>query len=699
MTPMFWMYLQQRVTRQLPCAGYFLECQAMHLHKISALFLAGISAMTAYLNSLIFYKMKPNHLNPTRILFILEIFFLSTGFKLVDRSVSLASKDQSNKITLSLDQNGALSYHVSRKGNIIIQSSPLGLNFTDQDFTSGLSISKVSSIEARREKYELKVRNNKAVDHLLETRSVTLKNRQGASMIIDLIAGVEGVAFRYRFPDADKKGRVLKDEVTGFHIDKTAKGWMQPYNKAGDYTPGYEDFYVNVKPGELIHDARNPSVGWCMPALFNVNDNKTWLLIAESGNDGSFPGCHFKPDSEDGTYKVAFAEADEKYTLPLAEKQHAYPEYALPWAMPWRVMIIGDHAGDILLSTLITDLAPASRIEDTSWIEPGKAAWSWWSHPDDHSPEIYNEFSDLSASFGFKYTLFDAGWEKANKEGGIINHAVAKGIKPLVWGYSAEYFDPVKRKKRFKELAALGVKGVKIDFWCSDRQEVMAALQSVFEDAAKEHLMVNLHGTTVPRGWQRTWPNFMTAEAILGTESYFYEPKFPEKAAEQNTVLPFTRNVAGPADYTPFALTMRKYPRLNTAAHELAMAMIYTSGIIHFADSKEVFDSLPGEVKNLLRDMPATWDKSRSVVAEPGKVLVLSRQKGQLSYLVGINGTNSPLPVSLNLAEYGKGFSKFRIISEGTDPMMGFDVKTYPISASWPGVLAPKGGFILQFIN
>src|SRR5690606_24610696 len=250
------------------------------------------------------------------------------------------------------------------------------------------------------------------------------------------------------------------------------------------------------------------------------------------GHDGTFPGCHLQADATDGLYKVAFAKEDERYTIPLEEKDNVYPISELPWAMPWRAIIIGDQAGDILLSTLITDLAPASKIEDTSWIVPGKASWSWWSHPDDHSPAIYKEFTDLADVFGFEYTLFDAGWEKANQEGGIIDHAIAKGIKPMVWGYSASYFDPESRKKRFRELADMGVKTVKIDFWCSDRQEVMAALQSVFEDAANEKLMINLHGSTMPRGWHRTWPNFMTAESVLGTESYFYEPRFPEKAAE-----------------------------------------------------------------------------------------------------------------------------------------------------------------------
>ena len=127
--------------------------------------------------------------------------------------------------------------------------------------------------------------------------------------------------------------------------------------------------------------------------------------------------------------------------------------------------------------------------------------------------------------------------------------------------------------------------------------------------------------------------------------------------------------------------------------------MIYTSGIIHFADSKEVFDSLPTEVKNLLKDMPATWDKTEYLVAEPGKALILSRKKNALSYIVGINGTNKELPVKLDLAKYGKGFSHFRIIKEGQDTLMGFKIKTYPIKSGWTYNLAPKGGFIIQFIN
>ncbi|RYD89952.1 MAG: glycoside hydrolase, partial [Sphingobacteriales bacterium] len=249
----------------------------------------------------------------------------STNCSAQSKALYLGSPDHQNRISLSLDNAGALSYKVTRANKIIIQSSPLGLVRNDQDFTSGLAVATVSAIENSRERYELKVANNKTVDHVLSKKSITFKNKKGALLILDLAAGQEGVAFRYRFNGDDKQTHTIKKELTGFHIETGAKGWLQPYNKAGKYTPGYEDFYVNVNSGDPINGARNESVGWCMPALFNVNGKKNWVLIAESGTDGAYPGCHLQPDSKGGLYSIAFAKADEKYTLPLPVKENAYP--------------------------------------------------------------------------------------------------------------------------------------------------------------------------------------------------------------------------------------------------------------------------------------------------------------------------------------------------------------------------------------
>ncbi|WP_217452233.1 glycoside hydrolase family 97 N-terminal domain-containing protein [Mucilaginibacter humi] len=262
------------------------------------------------------------------------VFSLITNVFAQTKALSLQSGDKLNTITLSLSIDGKLSYRVTRRNNLIVEDSPLGLNCDDQDFTVGLSVVKVSAVQQRREQYQLKVANTKSVDHVFESKSITFKNTRGALMIMDLVAGKEGVAFRYRFQDGDKHLRLIKDELTGFHIPLNAKGWMEPYDKAGRYTPGYEDFYQHVTAGDAIDKPRNAAVGWCMPALFNVNNGKNWVLISETGTDGSYPGCHFKPDAKNGIYQVAFADADEKFTLPLPVKEHAYPESTLPWTMP-----------------------------------------------------------------------------------------------------------------------------------------------------------------------------------------------------------------------------------------------------------------------------------------------------------------------------------------------------------------------------
>ena len=215
--------------------------------------------------------------------------------------------------------------------------------------------------------------------------------------------------------------------------------------------------------------------------------------------------------------------------------------------------------------------------------------------------KLFDDFSDFASRMGWEYTLFDSGWWKPGLNP-IATHALAEGVMPLAWLHAEDFYDAQKRAKKLDEMTAAGVRGVKVDFWCSDRQETIAAQQALMGDAAARHLVVNLHGCTIPRGWERTWPNFLTCEAVLGSESYFYESRYPEKAAELDTVLPFTRNAIGPMDITPVACSPKKYERLTTAAHQLAAALIFTSGIIHYADKPEFFESLPKEVlRNISR--------------------------------------------------------------------------------------------------
>ncbi len=605
----------------------------------------------------------------------------------------LASPDGQCAISVSLD-NGSLSYEVSRAGKIVIQKSPLGLQRDDQNFERGLVFEGVGKTESRRETYQLFAGVQPRVNHLLNFRRLEFHNANGVLLEIELAASDEGVAFRYRFPETNGTVRIVESELTGFTLPMNARGWLQPFHAAGPYTPAYEDFYFHVSSGDPPPDSRQKAVGWAFPALFHVPGAATWALLTESGTDGSYCACHLGPDSDGGLYHIAFPLADET-TRGYTNKFGPEPRWALPWTMPWRVIVLGKTAGDIATETLVTDLAPPSKIADTSWIKPGRASWAWWSYPDGpDTTNLFDEFTDLAAKMGWEYTLFDAGWWKPGLKP-IAGYAHSEGIMPLAWNYAADFYNPKTRGEKLDEMAAAGIRGVKVDFWCSDRQEAMAAQQALMKDAAARHMVVDLHGCSIPRGWERTWPDFLTCEAVLGSESYFYEPRYTEKAAQLDTVLPFTRNAVGPMDLTPVACSPQKYARLTTAAHQLAAAIIFTSGIISCADKPRFFESLPPEVLKIFCDAPARWDETRCLIGEPGKDAVFARRSDKSWFIAGINGTTNALPVNLDLSAYKKYPHRIDV-TEGTDPNMQVTAASLENSARWQHVMPPRGGFILR---
>jgi hypothetical protein len=295
---------------------------------------------------------------------------------------------------------------------------------------------------------------------------------------------------------------------------------------------------------------------------------------------------------------------------------------------------------------------------------------------------------------GWEYTLFDAGWWKPGLKP-IAAHALAEGVMPLAWNYAGDFYDPTQRSNKLQEMADAGIRGVKVDFWCSDRQEAIAAQQALMREAAARHMSVNLHGCTIPRGWQRTWPNVLSTEAVLGDESYFYEPRYTQKAAELNTVLPFTRNAVGPMDLTPVAVSPKRFGRTTTAAHELAASIIFTSGIIHYADKPEFFESLPPEALKVFRDAPARWDETMCLEGEPGQVAVFARRSGKSWFIAGINGMNNPLPVQLDLSPFKK-FKHRLMITEAEDASMQVIVTPLDTANEWEHDLPSRGGFILR---
>jgi alpha-glucosidase len=570
----------------------------------------------------------------------------------------------------------ALHYRVLLQGPTgsvpALDWSPLGIRRADQDLATGLKVLSASPAESLDERYELPHGKQRQVRARSRQLTLGLTASGGAAVEVIFRVSDQGVAFRYRFPESDGKLYTVIAEDSGFRIPAGAFGYLTPHQAPSRYTPAYEAGYVrDVAAGTPAPTEE----GWSYPALFRLPGAAGWVLLTEADLDSSYCGTRLAPDAADGVYRIRFPSAGEGQGI-----GDVLPVNSLPWATPWRVVLAAATVGEIVESTWVTDLSrPGPQIPE--WVRPGRVAWSWWSDPD--SPKQFARqltFVDLAGEMGWEYLLVDANWDEMGDDAipQLVEYARAKGVKVLLWYNSGgphntvtekprdRMFEGEARRKEMQWMNQVGIAGIKVDFFQSDKQDTIRLYEDILKDAGESRIMVNFHGCTVPRGWERTYPHLMSMEAVRATECYIYDPAFPEEAASHQAMLPFTRNVVGPMDYTPVALSDQRYPRLTTAAHELALSVLFTSGWVHFADGAEAYRSLPEAPRQFLRSVPAAWDETRFLAGEPGQYVALARRSGDSWYLAAINGENAAItvPFFLNFLA-GSGVYRGEVISDG----------------------------------
>ena len=386
---------------------------------------------------------------------------------------------------------------------------------------------------------------------------------------------------------------------------------------------------------------------------------------------------------------------------------------------PWRVVVVGSLA-DVVESTLVTDVSTPCRLTDTSWIRPGTVSWIYWAHNHGSNDfHIIKQYVDMAVTLRLPYVLIDAEWDTM-KDGKTIEDAVAyacsKGVKPMIWynssvgwvdGAPTPKFRLNKAGDREREFAwcrRIGVAGVKVDFFSGDTQACMDYCQDLMESAARHHLLINFHGATTPRGWQRTWPNLLTTEAVYGAEWYNNGPQFTRRAAAHNATLPFTRNVIGSMDYTPCTFSDSQHPHITSHAHELALTVLFESGLQHLADRPESYLSQPRQVQQFLTELPTAWDETRLLGGYPGDHVLMARRSGTTWYVAAINGTDKPKTIALADAESHLQKSSFSWPLKGTATVFldavdgtGWDIKTGVHAADLPATITcqPRGGFVI----
>ncbi|MBC7889652.1 MAG: glycoside hydrolase family 97 catalytic domain-containing protein [Ferruginibacter sp.] len=647
-------------------------------------------------------------LNTCKIcLLIISVIAFSRCKTKNEKNWEINSPDGTIHFSLSVKENlqhkTSLEYEVSiaknGKTTSVIEASPLGIEREDEQFSENLSFVSKSELKTIDEKYTMVIgRQSEISDHANELE-LNFKNEKGSLVQIVVRAYNDGVAFKYVFPGKSEKKYTVTRELTGFKIPQNGKAWIQPYAKSSKWGPSYELYYENGIP---IGTASPITEGWGFPALFNTSNH--WILISEANLSPNYCGIRIEQKAPNGLYKVRFPEAADAMGTGKVE-----PAYTLPWSMPWRTIIIGSSLSAIVESQMISNLSDPSK-GDFSWVKPGRSSWGW--NTDHESPKNYGalkEFVDLSAEMNWEYSLVDANWDlmKGGNIEQLVKYAASKGVGILMWYNSggpqnevAErprdiMYDANRRREEFKKLRAWGVKGVKIDFWHSDKQNLVTQYIDVLKDAAENHIMVNFHGCTIPRGWSRTYPNLVALESNKGEENYDFDSTYPANAPVQNSILAFTRNVIGPMDYTPMTLTHLTYPHVTSFAHELALTVIFNSGILHFGDNVKSYRSLPEYAKAFIKNVPVTFDETRFISGEPGKSIILASRKGKVWYAAGINSEKTSKEVVIALPFIESGAYQMSLISDGADAKsFSNKVQTYQASQSLKVNMLPYGGFV-----
>ena len=567
---------------------------------------------------------------------IIAVSFLFT-LSAFSQIVTVISPNQKINVELFNLQNAVvgqwyLKVNYLNNGKICeaIPKISLGLTRADQDFSKELKFLKAGKAQLINEQYvALHGKRSHCTNSANET-VVSFENPGKAKLNLIIRAYNDGVAFRYEFPE--KEGSfVIKDELTSYTIPSRAKRWMEKWDLA------------NEGPYSLIKD-ENIQQTWSVPALFNSTDSVCWYLIHEADLNRSYCGTKLSNIADKSSFKLTFPD-------PGDGKGESQPTITLPWKSPWRVIVMGNLA-DIVESTLIDDVSTPSVIAKTDWIKPGIASWNYWSS--NHGTKDYKivcKFADLAAEMNWPYTLLDWEWDEMGNGGKLadaVKYINSKGVKPLIWYNSGAFkwvtatpFDRMltreSRIQEFSKLQKLGVKGVKIDFFLSEKQDLIKYYIDILDDAAQFEIMIYFHGCIVPRGWSRTYPHLMTHEGVRGAEWYNNGPEFTNIAPEHNTILPFTRNVVGPMDYTPVTFTNSQFPHITSYGHELALSVVFESGFQHMADRPEGYLELPDAAKSFLKEVPNAWDNTKLISGYPGKDIVIARQKGDVWYIGGIN--------------------------------------------------------------
>lgn len=586
-------------------------------------------------------------------------------FKVSAQTV-VKSPDGKLKVSLVVS-NGMPSYSITYNEKTFLENSPLGVKTSVGDFTTGLVLKADANQHKIDETYELTNIKQRSVHYEANETVFSFSKENKPALDVIFRISNNNVAFKYKiYPQKEVLACVVQEEASGFILPEGTTTFLCPQSKPmtgyARSAPSYETSYTLDAP----MGQNGMGEGYTFPCLFKVKNNG-WVLISETGVDSGYCGSRLI-GREKGLYTIGFPMAGENNGNGTTA-----PGIALSGETPWRTITIGENLAPIVETTIPFDLVKP-KYEASQNYKYTKGSWSWIMKMDSNTTfPVQKEYIDFSAAMGYETILIDALWDTQigrDKIAELAKYGAEKGVGLYLWYNSNGYWNDapqgprgimdhsINRRKEMAWMKSIGVKGIKVDFFGGDKQVTMKLYEDILTDANDFGIMVIFHGCTLPRGWERMYPNYAASEAVLASENLHFGQGSCDNEATNASIHTFIRNTVGSMDFGGSALNEfynsdnipnKGSKRRTSDVFALATAVLFQSGVQHFALAPNNLTDAPAWAIDFMKEVPTTWDEVRFLEGYPGKYVVFARRKGTKWYIAGINAQKEALKIKLKL--------------------------------------------------
>ncbi|WP_229793618.1 glycoside hydrolase family 97 protein [Salinimicrobium marinum] len=625
----------------------------------------------------------------------------------VAQEATLQSPDDALRLEVFLE-SGKPSYSVYYNNEVVLEKSRLGLKTNITDYFEALTFegSETSSVDKT---YESKKLKKSEINYNAQELTTTFTNQKGQKIDVIFRVSNNDIALRYHLHKySDTIAHVIKQEFTGFNFPNSAKGYLTPQSESmvgfQRTKPSYEEGYY------LDQDITKTSanhLGYTFPGLFKTENH--WVLISETGVDGTYVGAHLSDPNDEGEYTIAFPDSTENNAFGSTGAA-----ISLPFSTPWRTITVGESLNPIVETTIPFDVVEP-LYEASQDYNFGRGVWSWIMWQD--ASMNYDDqvtYIDFAAEMGYEYILIDALWDQNigyDRMEELIDYARSKNVDVFLWYNSNgvandapmtprhKMHRAITRKQEMKWLQENGVKGLKVDFMGGDKQETIQLYEDIMSDANDHGLMMIFHGATLPRGWEIMYPNFISTEAVLASENLMFSQYANDQEARRAAIHPFIRNTVGSMDFGG-TVPNERYNRSNDGgnvrktsdAFQLATAVLFQTPVQFFALTPNNLEDAPEFAVDFMKNVPTTWDETIFIDGYPGEYSVIARRHKEHWYIAGINASEKPRKLSFSLPQM-EG-TDFRIINDtgkGKFDKKGINRK----NGKFEVTIQPQGGFVI----